>query len=529
MHETIAWSALGWFVGWLLALGVLLRAGLALPRATPRGPVRHAVVNCAVGLSGIALALLALAAVTRHDAHFDLTREQLHTPDPAARALVRALEQPLAITYFYLGEDPSALHARDLLTLLARENRLLTLTTIDPDKQPALAITAGAKVYNTALIESGARRLWVRSTDLRAIALGIQRVLREQAVTVCFIEGHGEYAIDNDEFHTHLEGVAGHRHDQAGSFIIETTAHGAGRLKRALEAQGYASLRVPLATLDEVPEDCQALVHAGPRTRYLPAESTAIRAFLARGGSLLMLLDLAYAPDHELEHLLGELGMQLPPAVVIDPDSHYGTDQETVAVTGYPPHAVTQSISYTFFPGVRPIDLHATGAGVKTQALIASSAASYRQALAPRAAHLDVPDPHRHAHVHEHGPMPAYTHIDEDRRPPQTTSVPGAQTLGAVAEGHLEGSTAAFRAIVIGDADFASNSFFPYMANSDLALAMLRWLLREDARVVVDERVPAPSLVLLTAAQSRLLFVLVAVAMPLLACIGGVLVWWRQR
>jgi len=527
MHETIAWSALGWFAGWLLALAVLLRAGLALPLAARQSALRRAIVSCAVVACGIALGVLALAAVTRHDAHFDLTRERSHTPDPAALAVVRALEQPLAITYFYLGEDPSALRARELLTLLARENRLLRVTGIDPDKQPALAATAGAKVYNTALIESGARRLWVQSTDVREIALGIQRVLRARAVTVCFIEGHGEYAIDNEEFHTHLEGVAGHSHDHAGFFIVETTAHGAGRLRRALDAQGYDSLRVPLATLGEVPATCQALVHAGPRTTYAPAESRAIRAHLARGGSLLMLIDLGYALEHELGHLLADLGMHLPPAVVIDPDRHYGTDQEMVAVTGYPPHAITQSVSYTFFPGVRPIELRAALAGITTQPLISSSAASYRQALPPRAERLEAPGPHAHDQVHESTAAHALGH--DHGLPPAATGTRGAQILGAVAEGNLDGSAAPFRAIVIGDADFASNSFFPYMANSDLALAMVRWLLREDGRAVVAERVPAPALVMLTAAQSRHLFLLVAVVMPLLACIGGAIVWWRQR
>ena len=40
--------------------------------------------------------------------------------------------------------------------------------------------------------------------------------------------------------------------------------------------------------------------------------------------------------------------------------------------------------------------------------------------------------------------------------------------------------TRPFRVVVVGDADFASNSFFPYMANSDLVLSMVRWLVREE-------------------------------------------------
>ena len=52
--------------------------------------------------------------------------------------------------------------------------------------------------------------------------------------------------------------------------------------------------------------------------------------------------------------------------------------------------------------------------------------------------------------------------------------------------------------MVVGDGDFASNSFLPYMANSDLALAMVRWVVREEQTPSVPVRMPVPPLVLLT-------------------------------
>ena len=53
---------------------------------------------------------------------------------------------------------------------------------------------------------------------------------------------------------------------------------------------------------------------------------------------------------------LRTLGVRLPQAVVVDPRSHYGTDPEMVAVTAYEPHPITRSVSFTFYPGVRPLD-----------------------------------------------------------------------------------------------------------------------------------------------------------------------------
>ena len=82
---------------------------------------------------------------------------------------------------------------------------------------------------------------------------------------------------------------------------------------------------------------------------------------------------------------------------------------------------------------------------------------------------------------------------------------------------------------MIGDSDFASNSFLPYTANSDLALAMVRWLLRDEQAVAIASRIPAPSRVLLTKAQMQGVFLILVVLLPLSVIAFGSLVWWRRR
>jgi LPXTG-motif cell wall-anchored protein len=86
-----------------------------------------------------------------------------------------------------------------------------------------------------------------------------------------------------------------------------------------------------------------------------------------------------------------------------------------------------------------------------------------------------------------------------------------------------------FRAIVMGDGDFASNSFFPYMANSDIALSMVRWLVREEHAASISSRIPVPALILLTGAQMQSIFLVVGVLLPLSVILLGGLVWWRRR
>ena len=82
---------------------------------------------------------------------------------------------------------------------------------------------------------------------------------------------------------------------------------------------------------------------------------------------------------------------------------------------------------------------------------------------------------------------------------------------------------------MVGDADFASNSYFPYMANSDLALSMVRWLVREERTPKVRASVPVPPMVLLTTRQMQRIFTTLEILLPLSVVVVGAVVWWRRR
>jgi ABC-type uncharacterized transport system involved in gliding motility auxiliary subunit len=394
---------------------------------------------------------------------------------------------------------------------MARRNSNLTVVSVDPDKQPEIARREGVRLYNAAVIEAAGRRVLIQGTDEAEIAIGIQRALREKAITICFLEGHGEFAMDGFEFHSHLEGATDHSHGEASSHVIETPGHGVGRLRRALEAQGYAARKLLLATATAVPKDCTLVIVANPRTTFLPGESAALRSYLAAGGSALMLFDLGFEPEPELARLISDVGGQLEQEVVVDPLSHYQTDAEMVAVTAYEQHAITRTVSLTFFPGARPISLTTPAPGVAVAPLMRSSRDSYSRPVAPVESRV-VADA-----AHEIGPAAARVAKVHPR------------VLGLAAEGSLLPEAPVFRAVLIGDGDFASNSFLPYMANSDLLLAAVRWLAREERTTAVKTRIPVPPTILLTGAQSRWLFLSIVVLLPLTVIgIGGLVWWWRR-
>lgn len=495
-----------WTAGWLVAVVVLFAAGCRLPLESRFGRLRAAAYAAGCIVAAVGAWVLANLALTLHDTHLDLTREKAYTPSATAMAVAEQLTTPVRITYFYRSQDPSGRRAASLLTVMGRRNPLLTVETVDPDKQPDAARREGIRLYNAAVIEAEGRRVLVQGTDEAEVAIGIQRVLRERAITVCFLEGHGELPMDAFEFHSHLEGVSDHNHGDASSKVIETQGHGVGRLRRALEAQGYETRKVILATRADVPAACSLVVSASPRTTFLPAESRALRAYLAGGGSALLMFDLGFVLEPGLADLAADLGARFEQAVVVDPLSHYQSDPEMVAVTGYDPHPITRTISLTFFPGIRPIAPVPAAHGVTATILMTSSRDSYTRPVAA-------------AETRGAAPIPA------------TDAVPvtGARVLGIAAEGSLAPGAPPLRAVLVGDGDFASNSFIPYMANSDLLVAAVRWLAREERGTAVRTRIAAPPMILLTAGQTQGIFVGIVLLLPLSVIGIGCLVWWRRR
>ncbi|MCW5620607.1 MAG: hypothetical protein KIS79_05825, partial [Burkholderiales bacterium] len=237
-------------------------------------------------------------------------------------------------------------------------------------------------------------------------------------------------------------------------------------------------------------------------------ESVALERYLQQGGAALLLFDLGFALEPKLAALLQSLGVKPEQKVVVDPLNHYAIDPEMVAVAGYDPHPITRPVSMTFFPGIRPLAEVTPAPGVQVFPIIRSSRDSYVRAVAPVEARQVI--------------------ADATRASPATPQ-PGTQTLGIAAEGTLPNGTRAFRAVIIGDGDFASNSFFPYLANSDLALSAVRWLVREERAAPVATRIPVPPMILLTQPQMQMVFLVLVVGLPLASILVGGAVWWRRR
>ncbi|MBV9757234.1 MAG: hypothetical protein JO047_09290 [Alphaproteobacteria bacterium] len=249
----------------------------------------------------------------------------------------------------------------------------------------------------------------------------------------------------------------------------------------------------------------------GPRSGYSPDEVRLLQGYLARGGRLLLSYDPEFPVAPELQAMLAQGGVQLGSGMVLDPTNHAGADDEKVVVPYYPPHPITEQVALTVLPGPRPIRLLGKIADIQATALIVTSQDSYVRVGATAAPTLASAQPA--------GAAPAK---DDSGRGPQLLAV-------ALQGNWPDGDQHQFRLVLVGSASFATNAFFPYASNGELAVSMIRWLAGDTGRPKLKPISYSLPEVRLTHHEMQATFVVIEILLPLSVILLGLFVWRRRR
>ncbi len=147
-----------------------------------------------------------------------------------------------------------------------------------------------------------------------ACTMAIRQLLRPEGVSVYFLSGHGEYDPQNTD-----------------------RIAGASTLARILQSHGCSVKRLSLHESRKIPDNCDVLVVAGPRTIISEKEIREISNYLYSGGSAIFMLDSGNS---------GNMG-SLFDAWNINLYEDADAKKTSVATTIYGDHPVTQALSNT--------------------------------------------------------------------------------------------------------------------------------------------------------------------------------------
>ena len=513
---------------WLLFLGSLA-PGFWGRRSTQAGT--NALIAT---LSVIVILGLINFLAVRYGGRVDLTENQLFTLSPMSQQVVKNLEQPVKVWLFAPIPNPTD---RELLDNYRRYGSKLEFEFVDPQLQPSLAQKFNIQYPGEVYLEYGTERQLVQtisdSERLSEVKLtnAIERITSDRNYVIYFLQGHGERPLEE------VEG-------------------GISQAVSAIKEKNFTVQPLNLAERSQIPEDASLIVIAGPKRPLFEPEVQALRGYLGKGGSLLVMVDPDANPG--LDSLLADWGVKLNNQIVIDGSGRLqGLGPATTLVTNYGNHPITQNFGngFSIYPLARPVEANPVQ-GIRETPLILTNDQSWAENN-PEAQPLEfnqdkgdrpgplvlgvaltgkVPDetalsqPKPESMISpEATPTPTPTPKETPDASPTPTPQQSATTSPGANPKTLNQEA---RLIVYGNSNFITNGLFaqPQVLNSDLFLNSVSWLSRQNEKTLsIRPKEQKSRRINLTPIQAGLLGWTALAIVPFFGLITATIMWWRRR
>ena len=445
---------------------------------------------------------------TRQNKRWDLTSSGEFTLSPQTVKVLQSLDKPVKALVFEKETDFDRFRSR--FNEYEYYSKQFSAEYIDPDKTPTRARQYQVTAYGTIILEYEGRTERVSSEREQDLTNALIKVVEGRSKKVYFIQGHGE-----------KDTVSGER-------------NGYNAIAQALNTQNFVAEKLVLAQQTSVPEDATLIVFAGPKGDLLAPEVSAVGTYLKKGGKVLFMLDppeeTGQARMPNLLAFLKEWDIEVGDNVVVDASGMgqlIGTDASIPVAASYPTHPITDNFNVlTAFPLARAVSPISGGAGGRyAQTFVETSPQSW--------AEVDITGLMKTGKV-------AMSEADGDKRGPisigATVSVPAdaaaGEKKGDGAESKDETPEAPkpeSRLVVIGDSDFATNSFLGVQGNRDLFVNTVNWLAQQENLIAIAPRNPEDRRLTLTSDQQNRIFLLSVFLIPGLVLGTGIYTWWRRR
>ncbi len=437
-----------------------------------------------LGFNGIMAILLMAGILTiinflviRHGGRWDLSETQHFSLAPQTLQVLGRLKQDVRVLVFAHERSPGFRTYRDLLEGYAYTSPRISITYVDPEKEPGLAREYGISKIDTAVFESGKQTIHVPKPSESKLTSALIRVTTEDAKRLVFLEGHGERQITDQE----RGGLSLARHN--------------------LEAQGYRVVRGSIGEDPDVLNDTAVLIIPGPREPVEEEVLTHITNFMTEGGRILLLLDPQVTSG--LEKWIAQWGLTLGPGIVVDPTDRVAQGSPTaLLVRRFTTHHITKGFtSPILLPVLQPVSFDETpDTNLDFTSLLQSSEESWAET------NLEQTTPEFEEGSDEKGPF---------------------ALAGALGRKNTDSdSTPAM--VVIGNSAFASNTYLQFPGNTDFLSNAIAWLADEDALISVSPKESAFPPFIPNPAQEHMLFAVQVFSIPFLMLLSGLTVWRRR-
>jgi ABC-type uncharacterized transport system involved in gliding motility auxiliary subunit len=419
----------------------------------------------------------------------DVTQANRNILTQGSVNVLKQMQAPVNITVYVTKDDASAgdnfrKGMIDFVARYQREKKNVNLNFVNPSIEPKLAQDAGVKTDGEVVVEYQKRSEHITPPIAEQEMTNLLvRLSRTNQQAVMYLDGHGE------------RNLIGIKNQDIGEF------------GKQLEAKGFKFANPDLTIAPGVPSNGAMLVIASPQVDVSDVEAKKIKFYLETGGNLLWLLD----DDNlrGLDEVADYLGLQVSPGMVMDMASaQYGADARVSFASLYGAHPITTNFMLrTLFPEAHQVSAKGTDAnGWKVSDLVEVAPNGW---LASKKL--------------AKGAKPVFNE-KLDKPGPINIGVALERTYGKKGQ----------RIVVMGNANFLSNTFITNGGNLDFGINMVNWLAGDDKLITIQ---PMPlkdiNMTIPDTDSGRIIAWTVfhgfQYFIPLGFMIAGFYFWWKRR
>jgi ABC-type uncharacterized transport system involved in gliding motility auxiliary subunit len=243
--DIVDWIILGVGAAWLI-VAVIFNFSILREKVITRS-ARYGLNMFLMIIIMLGIIVFVDILTSKYSKQFDLTENKRYTLSQQTQKILKSLENDIEILCFYTAGASNRMQMEDLLSQYKYYTNKLKYRFIDPDRNPAEAKKYEIKFDGTAVVIYGNKNEKVVGNNEEDLTNALVKITRKQQKTIYFLKGHGEREI------------------------ADTEGLGLSSLKTELEKQQYQVKDIVLAQ-EELPEDCELLIIAGPQTDPFEAE-----------------------------------------------------------------------------------------------------------------------------------------------------------------------------------------------------------------------------------------------------------------
>jgi ABC-type uncharacterized transport system involved in gliding motility auxiliary subunit len=449
------------------------------------------------------LGILAFVALIgqRHPMRLDLTESKRYSISEQSQKIVKALNDEINIKAFYQEADPNRDQTRELLETYRYHSKKINYELIDPDREPSLAKHYKIRTYGTLVLEGFGKSQTIATADEESITNAILKLSQEEQGVVYFLTGHGDRDISN----------------------LDNKGYSAA--KAAIEKENFRVKTLNLLVAPHIPSDAALVVVADPKKPLLATELEALRQYIEREGSLMLLLEPF--SDAGLVDFLKSYGITISSDIIVDTMSRvFGASYLIPVITDYSYHKITDGFNVAcFFPTARSIhSVEEIPSVIDMTELASTSPYSWSETEFK----FGQPEPPKFDQAKDRkGPINVAAVASISNKSKGDRQKGSEQSDGKTTETVDTGGQA--QILVFGDSDFASNSYFNLQGNSDFFLNSINFLAQQENLITVERPKTSGTPLTLSRSQSQLLFWLGLLLMPAVVLVSGLTIFRLRR